>query len=145
MPQRSHSSTSYLYLAFLLRSSNYHFLVGFFFLVLLHLAEIPISLLPPFLMNSFYIQFFVVSSKDISESMDFSDIQSKFCKKKIVFLICFEGASYMLTQLWFVCCSHTLFDLSSEVLIPSPSHCIYSSRFFLYFFWRKLPLPPAQD
>lgn len=33
-------------------------------------------------MNSFYIQYFVVSPKDISESMDFSDIQSKFWKKK---------------------------------------------------------------
>lgn len=78
-------------------------------------------------MNSFYIQYFVVSPKDISESMDFSDIQSKFWKKKkkiVFFLICFEGASYMLTQLWFVCCSHTL----TEFWTPHPQ------PFLLYIF-----------
>lgn len=62
-----------------------------FFLVLLHLAEAHISLLPPFPVSSLYIQYFVVSSKDILESMDFSKIQRKFYKKNCLFLICLKG------------------------------------------------------
>lgn len=146
MPQRGHSSTSSLQLTLLWRSSNYPFLVGFFFFVLgvgfflflLHMAEMHIPLLSPLPMNSSYVQYLVVSSKDISESMDFSDNRRKFCKKKYVILICFEGASYVLTQLLFVWCSHTLF---SWLLIPSPFHYIYSRIFPLFLLMKTSSSP----
>jgi len=42
-------------------------------------------------MNSFYIQYFVVSSKDILESMEFSDIQRKFYQKICLFKFVLKG------------------------------------------------------